>query len=213
MILKVSKSSVLSGDVYISGSKNAAMPCICAALLTKQKVILKNVPDIIDVNNLLTIIKKQGVRVKKKDDIVIIQAKRLKTRVLSDLVETLRGSYYLMGSILSRKNKLKIKYPGGCNIGSRPIDYHLKAFQELGFNVIEEENKIIIREITRTSKDITFPKISLGATINVLLLSSTFLKEVKITNPSLEPEVLCLIDMLKIMGVSIDIIDKQIIRN
>mgnify|MGYP003291925180 CR=1 FL=1 len=211
MILKVSKSSVLSGDVYISGSKNAAMPCICAALLTKQKVILKNVPDIIDVNNLLTIIKKQGVRVKKKDDIVIIQAKRLKTRVLSDLVETLRGSYYLMGSILSRKNKLKIKYPGGCNIGSRPIDYHLKAFQELGFNVIEEENKIVIREMTRTSKDVTFPKISLGATINVLLLSSTFLKEVKITNPSLEPEVLCLIDMLKKMGVSIDILDKQII--
>lgn len=211
MILKVSKSSVLSGDIYISGSKNAAMPCICAALLTKQKVILENIPDIIDVNNLLTIIKQQGIKVKKKNNTITIQAKRLKTRVLSDLVETLRGSYYLMGSILSRKNKLKIKYPGGCNIGARPIDYHLEAFKELGFKVLEEENKITIKEIKRTSKDITFPKISLGATINVLLLASTYTNEVKITNPSLEPEVLCLIDMLKKMGVSINIIDKQII--
>ena len=211
MILKVSKSSVLSGDIYISGSKNAAMPCICAALLTKQKVILENIPDIIDVNNLLTIIKQQGIKVKKKNNTITIQAKRLKTRVLSDLVETLRGSYYLMGSILSRKNKLKIKYPGGCNIGARPIDYHLEAFKELGFKVLEEENKITIKEIKRVNKDITFPKISLGATINVLLLASTYTNEVKITNPSLEPEVLCLIDMLKKMGVSINIIDKQII--
>lgn len=211
MILKVSKSSSLNGDIYISGSKNAAMPCICAALLTKQKVVIENIPDIVDVNNLLIIIKKLGVKVKREDDVVTIQAKKIKTKVLNDLVETLRGSYYLMGSILSRKNKLKIKYPGGCNIGDRPIDYHLKAFEELGFNVLEEENKIIIKEIKRTSKDITFPKISMGATINILLLASTFTSEVKITNPSLEPEVLCLINMLKKMGVSIDIIDKQII--
>ena len=211
MIIKVSKSSVLSGDIYISGSKNASMPCICAALLTKQKVVIENVPDILDINNLLTIIKKQGVKVKRTNNTVTIKAKRLKTKVLSDLVETLRGSYYLMGAILSRKNKLKIKYPGGCNIGSRPIDYHLQAFKKLGFKVIEEENRIIIKEIERTPKDITFPKISLGATINVILLTSTFSKEVKIINPSLEPEVLCLIDMLKKMGVSIDIIDKQLI--
>ena len=211
MILKVSKSSSLNGDIYISGSKNAAMPCICAALLTKQKVVVENIPDIVDVNNLLIIIKKLGVKVKREDDVVTIQAKKIKTKVLNDLVETLRGSYYLMGSILSRKNKLKIKYPGGCNIGDRPIDYHLKAFEELGFNVLEEENKIIIKEIKRTSKDITFPKISMGATINILLLASTFTSEVKLTNPSLEPEVLCLINMLKKMGVSIDIIDKQII--
>lgn len=211
MILKVSKSSSLNGDIYISGSKNAAMPCICAALLTKQKVVVENIPDIVDVNNLLIIIKKLGVKVKREDDVVTIQVKKIKTKVLNDLVETLRGSYYLMGSILSRKNKLKIKYPGGCNIGDRPIDYHLKAFEELGFNVLEEENKIIIKEIKRTSKDITFPKISMGATINILLLASTFTSEVKITNPSLEPEVLCLINMLKKMGVSIDIIDKQII--
>lgn len=211
MILKVSKSSSLNGDIYISGSKNAAMPCICAALLTKQKVVVENIPDIVDVNNLLIIIKKLGVKVKREDDVVTIQAKKIKTKVLNDLVETLRGSYYLMGSILSRKNKLKIKYPGGCNIGDRPIDYHLKAFEELGFNVLEEENKIIIKEIKRTSKDITFPKISMGATINILLLASTFTSQVKLTNPSLEPEVLCLINMLKKMGVSIDIIDKQII--
>lgn len=211
MILKVSKSSVLNGDIYISGSKNAALPCICAALLTKQKVILENVPNIVDVSNLLMIIKKLGVKVKKQDNKVIIKARKLKTKVLNELVETLRGSYYLIGSVLSRKNKIKIKYPGGCNIGNRPIDYHLKAIEELGFSVIEDDNVIYIKERERSSKTITFPKMSLGATINILLLVSTYKEEVILTNPSLEPEVFCVIDMLLKMGVLIEVIDKQII--
>lgn len=210
MILKVSKSTMLNGDIYISGSKNAALPSICAALLTNKKVVLENIPNIVDVNNLLLIIKKLGVRVKRIDDKVIIKATKLKTKVLNDLVETLRGSYYLMGVILSRKNKIKIKYPGGCNIGNRPIDYHLKAIEELGYKVIQEDNIINIIEEKRISKNITFPKISLGATINILLLTSTYKDEVIITNPSLEPEVLCVIEMLKQMGVEIDIVDKKI---
>lgn len=210
MILKVSKSSVLHGDIYISGSKNAALPCICAALLTKQKVILENIPNIKDIDNLLNIIRKLGVRIIKREDTIIIKANRIKTKVLHNLVETLRGSYYLIGSILSRKNKIKIKYPGGCNIGDRPINYHLNAIKELGFNVFLDDNIIKITENKRISKTITFPKISLGATINVLLLTSTYKEEVLITNPSLEPEVICLIEMLKKMGAEIEVINQQI---
>ena len=213
MILKVSRSTLLNGDIYISGSKNAALPCICAALLTRKRVILDNVPDINDVNNLLKILKQLGVKVKRKDEQVIIKATRIKTKVTNELVETFRGSYYLIGSILSRKNKIKIKYPGGCNLGSRPIDYHLDAFRNLGYNIDLKEDIINIKVNKRTTCNITFPKISLGATINVLLLVSTYKDQITITNPSLEPEVLTVIEMLKNMGVDISIIDKSIVVN
>ena len=120
--MKVTKTNKLLGDIYISGSKNAALPCICAALLTKEQVKLRNIPDIEDVNNLLAIIKDLGVRVKKEEDEVIINAKKVKTVVTNKLVSKLRGSYYLMGALLSRKRKVEIIYPGGCEIGHA---YHL----------------------------------------------------------------------------------------
>ena len=213
MILKVTKTTKVSGDIYISGSKNAALPCICAALLTKRSVRLKNVPDIEDVNNLLLIIKSLGVKVKKSEKEIIIQAKKIKQNVPNELVEKLRGSYYLMGAVLSRYSKLRIRYPGGCDLGGRPIDYHLNSFEQLWFEVIKDNKFIEINEKQRTSAKITFPSISLGATINVLLLSSKIIGETIITNPSLEPEVICVIDMLKQMGANIMIKEKQIIIN
>ncbi|MBQ8292934.1 MAG: UDP-N-acetylglucosamine 1-carboxyvinyltransferase [Bacilli bacterium] len=211
--MKVSKSNRVFGDVYISGSKNAAMPCICAALLTKKKVILRNIPDIDDVNNLIRIIKGLGVYIKRKDDVLIIKARRLKTKITSDLVEKLRGSYYLMGSILSRKKKIKTKYPGGCSFCDRPIDYHLKGFEEMGYKIISNDHDLEIKEVKRVAKKITFPQVSLGATINIILIASSIKEETIITNPSLEPEVLCVIDMLKQMGVKIELKNNQLYIN
>lgn len=213
MIMKVTKATKVFGDIYISGSKNAALPCICAALLTKKIVKLRNVPEIEDVNNLLTIIKTLGVKVKKNDDEVTIHARRIKQNVLSELVEKMRGSYYLIGAILSRYSKLKIKYPGGCDLGGRPIDYHLLGLEKLGFEVSKKTDYLEIKESMRVSNTITFPNISLGATINVLLLSSRISGETIITNPSLEPEVMCVVEMMKKMGANIEIKDKQIIVN
>lgn len=213
MIMKVTKSTKVFGDIYISGSKNAALPCICAALLTKKTVKLRNVPEIEDVNNLITIIKSLGVKVKKSEDEVIIHARKIKQNVLNELVEKLRGSYYLIGAILSRYPKLKIKYPGGCDLGGRPIDYHLLGLEKLGFEVVKKTDYLEIEENVRTSNTITFPNISLGATINVLLLSSRILGETIITNPSLEPEVMCVIEMMKKMGASIEIKNEQIVIN
>lgn len=213
MILKVTKTTKVRGDIYISGSKNAALPCICAALLTKRSVKLKNIPEIEDVNNLLLIIKSLGVRIKKCETGIVIQAKKIKQNVPCELVESLRGSYYLMGAILSRYPKLKIRYPGGCDLGGRPIDYHLNSFERLGFEVIKDEKFIDIQEKKRMGSRITFPSVSLGATINVLLLSSRIIGETVITNPSLEPEVMCVIDMLKQMGACIRVENNQIIIN
>lgn len=204
MIMKVSKTSKLSGDVYISGSKNAALPCICAALLTKGKVILTNVPDISDVNNLLEIIKDLGAKIKKEQDKVIIEARNVKTKVLNQLVSKLRGSYYLMGSILSRRGKVEIIPPGGCEIGSRPIDFHLKGFEELGYEVKDEK---FIKIERKKEKDvfITFPNVSIGATINLMFASCLGNNKTIIANPALEPETLCVIDMLVKMGANIKI--------
>lgn len=211
MILKVSKTTKVFGDVYISGSKNAALPCICAALLTKKRVTLKNIPDIEDVNNLLTIIKDIGVRVKRKNEEVIIQAKRIKHNVLNTLVDKLRGSYYLIGAILSRSLKLKIKYPGGCDLGGRPIDYHLLSLEKLGYEVIQQEGFLEIKEKLKQSAQISFPSVSLGATINTILLACKIKGETVIDNPSLEPEVLCVIDMLLKMGANIRIEEHKLI--
>lgn len=211
MIMKVTKTSKLFGDVYISGSKNAALPCICAALLTKEKIKLTNIPDIDDVNNLLDILKNLGVSVKKDKETVIIKAKKVKNKVISPLVSKLRGSYYLMGALLGRKGKMMINFPGGCDIGKRPIDYHLQGFKDLGFEVLEnlEYIKINKKEESKTTT-ITFPTISLGATINIVLASCLSKETVIVTNPSLEPEVLCLIEMLKQMGSNITVKDQKL---
>lgn len=209
MIMKVTKTNKLLGDVYISGSKNAALPCICAALLTKEQVKLRNIPDIEDVNNLLAIIKDLGVRVKKEEDEVIINAKKVKTIVTNKLVSKLRGSYYLMGALLSRKRKVEIIYPGGCEIGLRPIDFHLQGFKDLGCEVIEEDIIEITKKIDKESI-IQFPTISMGATINLILASCLGNIATTIINPSLEPETICVIEMLNKMGASIIIKDDKI---
>lgn len=209
MIMKVTKTSILSGDVYISGSKNAALPCICAALLTNEQVKLKNIPDIEDVNNLLSIIKDLGVRVRKEKDMVIINAKRVKTLVTNQLVKELRGSYYLMGALISRKRKVEIIYPGGCEIGLRPIDFHLQGFKEIGCEVHKKET-IKIKKKMEKEAIIQFPKISMGATINIILASCLGDTVTTIINPSLEPETLCIIEMLNKMGAIIKIEENKV---
>ncbi len=211
MILKVTRSTKLTGDIYISGSKNASLPCICAALLTKKEVILTNVPNITDVNNLLKIISNLGVKVKRTKDQLMIQAKNFKWNILDELVTTLRGSYYLIGPVVSRYNKLKIRFPGGCSIGARPIDYHLKMLQELGYTVQENQEYLYIQKLDYQGKRITFPDVSVGATINTLLLTCKKPGKVIISNPSLEPEVLCVMEMLNKMGACIYIKDKELV--
>lgn len=211
MILKVTKTNKVFGDIYISGSKNAALPCICAALMTKQVVVLDNIPDIEDVNNLLEIIKSLGVKVKRSLEKVTINAKKIKWVVMSELVSKLRGSYYLMGALLFREGRIKIKYPGGCDIGSRPIDYHLKGFTKLGFIVEQKEDFLEIKKKQVCSCNITFPSVSLGATINMILAASSIDGETIINNPSTEPEVECLVNMLNKMGANIEIKEDKVI--
>ena len=216
MKVKIKSPKNLKGNISISGSKNTTLPLIAAAILTKEEVVLENVPWITDVMNMIEI----ALDVNGKLDYYMLD-KRLKinfnkisSKVLSDKVTSIRASYYFIGPILSRKGKIKIKQPGGCNFTFRPIDYHLDAFKQLGYKIIQNKEYIIIRKYkTKQKRKITInlPKPSVGTTINILLNTVCSNKTVEIYNYSKEPDVLSVIDMLNQMGSNIMFKENKII--
>ena len=213
MKIGIKRIDSINGKVKISGSKNTALPIICASLLTNKTITLKNVPMITDVLILLDIIKEIGcnVKINKKNGTVKIKAKRVTSTVLTNKVTKLRGSYYLIGTLLARYHKCIISYPGGCSFTSRPIDYHIDVFNQLGFEIVEK-NKIIFIKEKRIYKNIIIIKNkSVGASINALLASSLIENQIIIKNILLEPEVLEVINYLRLLGKEIYINGEEII--
>ena len=206
MKIKVKQSTNLNGIVKISGSKNASLAIICAALISNEIIILYNVPNIDDINVLLDILESIGVKIDfdKNKNKLIINAKKIKSNVKTTLVSKLRASYYLMGALISRNTHMSIHYPGGCNFVTRPIELHLKAFKLMN---IEEEanNKIKLVRKKHITSIIEFPVITVGGTINTILASVLSPCETLIKNASLEPEVEDVINFLNHLGASIKI--------
>ena len=129
----------LEGEVKISGSKNAALPIIAATVLNGGKTTLYNVPDIHDVQTMFEIIKTIGGKVNKKHNKIIIDTSKIHTYEIPDsLMRQMRSSVILAGALIGKHHKARFSYPGGCDIGSRPIDLHLKGFEKLGINIKEE---------------------------------------------------------------------------
>ena len=211
MKLKVQKCEGVLGMVNISGSKNTALPIIAACLLTKKTITLKNIPLITDVLLMLEIIKSMGVQVIKDQNTVKIKAKSFSPIINSKDVCKLRGSYYLIGAALTRYNMCSIKMPGGCNFSSRPIDLHVKAFEELGFKTSLSKTTLYVKQNQQPNSEIVFEKKTVGATINAILASSLMNKEITIINPSLEPEVLETIIFLKKLGIDIEVVNNKIL--
>ena len=203
MKLKITKCENLSGTVNISGSKNVTLPIIAAALLSKKKVILRNIPLITDVLLMIEIIKSMGVYVKREKHRLVIKAKSFNPMIDSKDVTKFRGSYYLIGACLARYNMCSIKCPGGCNFSKRPIDMHIKAFEELGFKIDKYNEVLYIKKEQETKSEIVFDKKSLGTTINTIIASSLLNKPIKLINISIEPEVLETIIFLKKLGINI----------
>lgn len=193
----------LKGDVYIEGSKNASLALIAASLLSKDKVIIQNVPKIQDVFDLIEIIKDLNVTVDFISSVLIIDSSNIRYSPLKNpIVKNLRASYYLMGVMLALFNKCEIYFPGGCNLGNRPIDMHISSFQKLGVETRFENELYCFELIKPKNTTVKFNKKSVGATINSLLLASTY-EKVKIKNISIEPEVMQVIEALTLMGVQI----------
>ena len=194
----------LEGEVKISGSKNAALPIIASTILIQGKTTLYNVPNIQDVQTMYEIIKDIGGKVTKKNNKIIIDTSKIHTyEIPENLMRKMRSSVILAGAIIGRYNKAKFSYPGGCEIGSRPIDLHLKGFEKLGIKIKEEYGEIICsaEKIIGMQINLDFP--SVGATENIILASCLAEGTTVLTNAAKEPEIEDLAKFLNKAGAKI----------
>lgn len=194
----------LQGEVKISGSKNAALPIIAASILNGGITKLYNVPNIHDTQKMIEILKLLGCKVKKKENKIIIDSSKVeKYEIPEELMREMRSSVILAGGIVGKYRKATFSYPGGCDIGARPIDLHLKAFEKLGINIIENYGKIECKcdKIVGTQIDLDFP--SVGATENTILAACLAEGITTINNAAREPEIIDLQKFLNKMGAKV----------
>ena len=203
----------LEGAVNISGSKNASLPIIAASILNGSVTKLYNVPNIHDTQITLEILKILGCKITKKSDKIIIDSKSMqKTEIPEELMRQMRSSVVLAGAIIGRLKNTTISYPGGCDIGARPIDLHLQGFRRLGIEVEEDAGYIKCKceKIVGNTIQLDFP--SVGATENIMLASVLADGETTITNAAMEPEIVDLQNMLNKMGAKVEGAGTNIIK-
>lgn len=201
----IKKSENLSGEVTVSGSKNASLPILAATLLAEGKTTLKNVPDLTDVTNMCEILTCLGAKITKKGkNELIIDAENITHSIAPyDLTCKLRGSFLVMGPMLARMKKVRLSLPGGCPIGSRPVDLHLKGFSMLGASVTKGYGYVEVKcdELIGTKIYLDFP--SVGATENILMAAVFAKGKTTIENAAAEPEIADLACFLNKMGAKI----------
>lgn len=205
MRLKIRGKRKLEGTVEISGAKNSAVAIIPAAILADEDVIIRNIPNIDDVKTLISIMKEMGYIIHFDNNILIIKAKKkVNYYIKSELVNKLRGSYYFMGSMLGKIRKVKINNSGGCNLGSRPINYHLDNFQKLGAKLLLNADEVHLKASKLRGCDIHLEFPSVGATINTMLAAVKAKGITTITNAAIEPEITDVGNFLISMGAKIE---------
>ncbi len=195
----------LSGTISVHGSKNAVLPILAASILCKKGVtVIRNCPDLKDVTTTIRILRYLGAKVKRKGSTISINAQgRLKSRIPKRLMLRLRSSIFFMGAITARNGKAKISSPGGCELGARPIDLHIKALEELGCKIQEKREYLYVQGKKLKSRDLSLAFPSVGATENILLASCLTLGITRINNAACEPEILDLATFLNEMGADI----------
>lgn len=204
-ILEIMGNRQLSGTIRIGGAKNSAVALIPACILTPNKVTLTNVPNISDINDLENIMEHLNVDVKRASESLVIDASKMENVLIpNELSSKLRASYYFMASILARFKKVQMYFPGGCQIGSRPIDQTLKVFRALGATVNEKNCifTITAEELKGSVIELDMP--SVGATVNAIIVASLAKGKTIIKNAAREPEIVDLINMLNDMGAKIE---------
>ena len=194
----------LTGEIKISGAKNSVVALIPAAILSDEEVTLYNVPNISDTNSLIDIIKLLECDYNYKDEKLVINTKNIKNKLIpEELSKKLRASYYFMGALLAKFNYAEIYFPGGCNIGSRPIDFHINGFKKLGAEVEIDGNKYIFRADKLKGAKIYLDFASVGATINIMLAAVKAEGVTTISNAAKEPEIVNIATFLNSMGAKI----------
>lgn len=194
----------LSGTIKISGMKNSAVALIPASILCDEETTITNVPNISDKNVLIDIIKLLNGKVKEEENTVKIDSSQIKNRVIpEELASKLRASYYFMGALLGREKHVEIYFPGGCNIGARKINFHLKGFQALGATITEDHDKYIIHAEKLQGVPIYLDFASVGATFNIILAAVKAEGTTYIYNAAKEPDIINVATFLNNMGAKI----------
>lgn len=204
----------LVGEVEIGGAKNAALAILAAAIMTDETVLIENMPDVCDTNVLIQAMESIGVIVKRIDrHTVKINASNIHDVVIEDdFIKKIRASYYLLGALLGKYKKAEVSLPGGCNIGLRPIDQHIKGFRALGADVRIEHGMIITDAEHLKGNHVYLDVVSVGATINVMMAAAMAEGKTTIENAAKEPHVVDLANFLNSMGADIKGAGTDVIR-
>lgn len=212
--IKIRGGNQLNGKIYISGAKNAALPLICASLLTKEAVTLTNMPILSDIKSLNALLSVLGTQIEDKIETkgkfesktYTYTTKKFESLVAPyDYVRKMRASYYVLGPLLAREGHVELSLPGGCAIGARPMDIHLNSLELMGAK-IEIKNGYVVADAKNGLKGahVIFPKASVGATCNILMAAVLAKGTTRIENAAKEPEITDLIDLLTKMGAKIE---------
>ena len=212
--LEVFGANKLKGQIKISGSKNASLPILAATLLSSKKVHLKNLPRVKDIETMISLLQSLGSKINfNKNNLVIDNIKQTKSFASYSLVKTMRAGILVLGPLLAKFGKAKVSLPGGCAIGTRPVDLHLDALSKLGvkYKIVQGYVHAKAPEGLIGNK-IKFPKISVGATENLIIAASFAKGTTVLSNCAIEPEIKDLVNFLKNIGCNIKWIGKRLIE-
>jgi UDP-N-acetylglucosamine 1-carboxyvinyltransferase len=212
--LEVFGANKLKGQIKISGSKNASLPILAATLLSNKKTILKNLPKVRDIETMLSLLQSLGSKIRiNKDQIIVDNSKQQKEFASYNLVKTMRAGILVLGPLLAKFGTAKVSLPGGCQIGPRPIDIHLKALSKLGVKYKIDQGYVIANAPKGLKgNNIHFQKISVGATENLIIAASLAKGTTKLSNCAIEPEIKDLVNFLNKMGCKIKWTSKRKIK-
>jgi UDP-N-acetylglucosamine 1-carboxyvinyltransferase len=206
--LRIRGGRRLAGEVAISGAKNAALPELCAALLTAEPVLLSNVPRLHDVATMLKLLRQMGVAAEQSDaaeaTVSLDASKVTKKEAPYDLVKTMRASILVLGPLVARFGEARVSLPGGCAIGTRPVDQHIKGLQALGAEITVEHGYIVARAARLKGARVTTDMVTVTGTENLLMAASLADGETVLENAAQEPEIPDLAEMLIAMGARIE---------
>ncbi len=219
--LKIKGGNKLTGQIYISGAKNAALPLICASLLTRERVTLTNMPLLSDIRSMNLLLEQLGTKIDSHDEVIdgnpckvySYQTAQPASLVAPyDYVRKMRASYYVLGPLLAREHYVELSLPGGCAIGARPMDIHLSALEQMGAS-IEIKNGYVIAKAENglQGAHLIFNIASVGATCNILMAATLARGTTVIENAAMEPEIGNLAEMLNAMGAKISGINTPIL--
>ena len=203
-VLEINGNQELSGTIRVSGAKNSCVALIPAAILSDEEVTICNVPELTDTDALCEILESLNVGVKRASESIVIDPKNMNNiEITENFSKKLRASYYFMGALLGKYKRAVMYFPGGCSIGARPINLHLKGFEALGAKVTSENNKYIVEADELKGSNIYLDIASVGATINIMLAAVKAKGTTVIDNAAREPEIVNVATFLNNMGAKI----------